>query len=248
MRLGLCVSLGVWPSKPVQTAGDGLCGDVSTAVVQASGETHIGYGPLKNENQDEYAVHDTFADSKSISFYAVWDGHGAHGQVVAKMAKKRVTEVLESALSEMGPKKKLSIEEIKAALRNSFETADNDVRTSGVDCSRSGTTSTVALVVGNRLFVASAGDSRAVLGVTDETEPNGERLRAEPLSIDHRPSRPSEKERLIEAGGRVEPRRAYNGNFIGEERLWLKDIQTPGLMVSRSIGDSTAAEVRVATC
>mmetsp|Transcript_19858 Transcript_19858/g.43442 ORF Transcript_19858/g.43442 Transcript_19858/m.43442 type:complete len:326 (-) Transcript_19858:294-1271(-) len=243
MRLGVLVSLGVFHSRPAQPqpAGMGLGG--ATVVLQAWGETNIGYGPLKNENQDEFAVHEMFAGSKAISYYAVWDGHGAHGKVVAQMAKKRVTEVLEEALKTSGQNKMLTADQIKAALRQSFETANAEVRSSGIDCSRSGTTSTVALVYGNQLFVASAGDSRAVLGVVDDTEPSGERLRSEAMSIDHRPSRPSEKERLIEAGGRVEPRRAYNGNFIGEERLWLKDIQTPGLMVSRSIGDSTAAEV-----
>eukprot|EP00976_Prorocentrum_cordatum_P070753 1180052-Prorocentrum_minimum.AAC.2 len=217
-------------------------GDFGTSVLEASGETHIGYGPLKNENQDEFSVQNTFAGSKSISYYAVWDGHGSNGKVVAEMAKKRLTEILEYKLTPGGQKsQKLTPDEIKAALKQSFEAADAEVCNSGVDCSRSGTTSTVALVWRNKLYVAAAGDSRAVLGVVDHTDPSGN-LRAEPVSIDHRPSRPSEKERLIEAGGRVEPRRAYNGTFIGEERLWLKDIQTPGLMVSRSIGDSTAAE------
>lgn len=45
------------------------------------------------------------------------------------------------------------------------------------------------------------------------------------------------------AGGRVEPKRLPGGRVVGEPRLWLQDMPLPGLLLSRSIGDLTAASV-----
>jgi serine/threonine protein phosphatase PrpC len=98
-------------------------------------------------------------------------------------------------------------------------------------------------VYGNELFVAAAGDSRAVAGIIDEY--SEERVVAEPLSIDHRLNRDSEIGRVTLAGGRVEPSRSFNGAFRGSDRLWLRHLQVPGLMVSRSIGDEVARQVQI---
>lgn len=62
---------------------------------------------------------------------------------------------------------------------------------SGVNLASSGTTASVAFQRGNRLWVAAAGDSRAVLC----TRNTHDQWRALPLTIDHRPRRPSERER-----------------------------------------------------
>jgi hypothetical protein len=62
---------------------------------------------------------------------------------------------------------------------------------SGVNLASSGTTASVAFQRGNRLWVASAGDSRAILC----TRNSRDQWRALPLTIDHRPRRTSERER-----------------------------------------------------
>jgi len=36
-----------------------------------------------------------------------------------------------------------------------------------------------------------------------------------------------------------------DGGFLGPERVWLKDIDVPGLAMSRSFGDTVAASVGV---
>ena len=64
------------------------------------------------------------------------------------------------------------------------------------------------------------------------------------LSLDHKPTNPEEQERIEAQGGRVEPY-MYEGEPIGPPRVWLKDEDTPGLCMSRSIGDSIAASVGV---
>ena len=57
-----------------------------------------------------------------------------------------------------------------------------------------GCTAVVAVLKAGELFVANAGDSRAVLGRGDE---------AVALSADHKPASASEKERITNAGGFV---------------------------------------------
>ena len=57
---------------------------------------------------------------------------------------------------------------------------------------QAGCTAVTALIVGRRLFVANAGDSRAVLS---------RRKRALPLSQDHKPSAAGERARIVAAGG-----------------------------------------------
>jgi protein phosphatase 1L len=78
-----------------------------------------------------------------------------------------------------------------------------------------GTTACVALALGARLYVANAGDSRAVL-----VQRSG---RALPLSDDHKPNRPDEVARIKGLGGSV--------YFHG---VWRVDGV---LAVSRAIGD-----------
>lgn len=98
------------------------------------------------------------------------------------------------------------------ALKNGFLSTDRAIledKSFGRD--PSGCTATTAIVAGNKVIVANAGDSRTVLGV---------RGIAKPLSFDHKPDNEGEKSRICTAGGYVEVGRV-NGN----------------LALSRAIGD-----------
>ena len=65
------------------------------------------------------------------------------------------------------------------------------------------------------------------------------------LSIDHKPDRADEHERIMNTNGRVDPFREENGDPVGPARVWLKTQNIPGLAMSRSIGDLVAASVGV---
>jgi protein phosphatase 1G len=80
---------------------------------------------------------------------------------------------------------------------------------------QAGCTAVVALVKGNKLYVANAGDSRAVMS---------RRGKAIPLSFDHKPSHPAERQRIESAGGFV-------SNLGGMSRV------NGNLNLSRAIGD-----------
>ena len=70
-----------------------------------------------------------------------------------------------------------------------------------MDASVSGTTAVCALMRGDTMWVANAGDSRAIVARRD---PKG-KLVTHDLTQDQKPDTPQEKERIERMGGRVSP-------------------------------------------
>ena len=123
------------------------------------------------------------------------------------------------------------------------------------------------MLTGNHLTCANVGDSRAILGSLRSKEDaaiveqnkgefqiesvagpdsSGELVwMSTSLSIDHKPDRADEHERIISTNGRVDPFREENGDPVGPARVWLKTQNIPGLAMSRSIGDLVASSVGV---
>ncbi|KAK6117307.1 hypothetical protein DH2020_048952 [Rehmannia glutinosa] len=110
------------------------------------------------------------------------------------------------------------------------------------------------LVIGDKLYVANVGDSRAVLAVKE-----GNRVVAQDLSCDQTPFRKDECERVKGCGARVlsvdqveglkDPRIQSWGDEETEggdpPRLWVQDGMYPGTAFTRSVGDSTAEKIGV---
>jgi serine/threonine protein phosphatase PrpC len=65
------------------------------------------------------------------------------------------------------------------------------------------------------------------------------------LSRDHKPDCPDEKERILACNGRVASYSDSDGKSLGPARVWLKEVNTPGLAMSRSFGDLISKEVGV---
>ena len=65
------------------------------------------------------------------------------------------------------------------------------------------------------------------------------------LSRDHKPSDKDEAERIKSKGGRIEAFKDEDNEFIGPQRVWIKEEDIPGLAMSRSFGDQIAASVGV---
>lgn len=135
---------------------------------------------------------------------------------------------------------------LNTAFVSAYMTMNNDLlKRPSIDSSFSGSTAVSVLIRGNLAICANAGDSRAILAKKSDGS-----WTAVPLSNDHKPDNPSEQSRIERKGGRVE---AFKGNFhldesgrtLGPARVWLRGEQIPGLAMSRSIGDSVAAQVGV---
>jgi len=58
------------------------------------------------------------------------------------------------------------------------------------------------------------------------------------LSRDHKPDVPEEAARIKKTGGRVHSYKGPFGESLGPERVWLANEDTPGLAMSRSLGDT----------
>ena len=92
----------------------------------------------------------------------------------------------------------------------------------------SGSTICFCLIQKKKLFTVNVGDSRAILGRKGFI-----RWEAIQLSVDHKPDIPSEASRIRSCGGRV----SQSGN-VGPMRVWMAEKNSPGLAMSRSIGDN----------
>jgi protein phosphatase 2C family protein 2/3 len=93
--------------------------------------------------------------------------------------------------------------------------------------SSAGTTSNVLYFHGKQLWVASSGDSRAVL-----CRRKGSAMEAVDLSHDHKPDLPNERKRIEKAGGTVS---AAGPRGLPPSRVFVNG--RVGLAMSRSIGD-----------
>jgi serine/threonine protein phosphatase PrpC len=124
----------------------------------------------------------------------------------------------------------------------------------GIDVSISGTTAVVA-VISELLHVGSVGDSRAVLGMCGNRDPEyvpGKRhveparaLAAMRMTLDQRPNLREELERIKKAGGKVQQLTNDQGARVGPYRVWKKTGTLPGLSMSRSIGDAIGKTIGV---
>lgn len=96
-------------------------------------------------------------------------------------------------------------------------------------------------MVNNTLHVANIGDSRAVMARRNDQG----QIEAIPMSHDQKPEVEEEKKRILEAGGRVQPLPGLEGEDCGPLRVWLAEVNVPGLAMSRSIGDNVCNDVGV---
>ncbi|KAI9222330.1 phosphatase 2C-like domain-containing protein [Blastocladiella britannica] len=130
-----------------------------------------------------------------FGFFAVFDGHGGHtaAQYAGRHLHGRVANEPAFAAADY-----------PMALKRGFLDLDQDLREDkDFNGDPAGCTAVAALVTDKAIYVANAGDSRAVLGVAGQTKA---------LSDDHKPNNPSEQARIDAAGGFVEFGRV-NGNL-----------------------------------
>lgn len=210
--------------------------------------TQRGYYPdsLDKENQDSYCIKTQLQGDPNIHLFGVFDGHGQFGAQCSNFVKDRVVEILSDDPT--------LLDDPEKAYNSAFLTTNHELHNSSIDDSMSGTTAITGLVIGDTLFVANVGDSRAVIAVKD-----GNRIVAEDLSRDQTPFRKDEYERVKLCGARVlsvdqvEGLKDPNIQTWGDEesdggdppRLWVQNGMYPGTAFTRSVGDSTAERIGV---
>ncbi|TYZ58753.1 hypothetical protein PybrP1_011547 [[Pythium] brassicae (nom. inval.)] len=172
---------------------------------------HYRYGVAQMQGRRPYmedrhtAVADLNGDA-SQSFYGVFDGHGGDGA-----ANYCVQAMCQNVIREPSFAK-----DPVTALKKGFLRTDHEyLQIANRKNSEDGTTAVAVLAQGDALYVAHAGDSRAIL-----VHSSG---KVTALTSDHKPNRPDERRRVQDLGGSVV--------FWG---VW----RVEGILaVSRAIGD-----------
>lgn len=198
------------------------------------------------ENQDSYCVRTNLQGNPNVHFFGVFDGHGQCGTQCSMFVKDRLVEILsnDDAL----------LDDPVRAYSNAFLATNEELHNSEIDDSMSGTTAITALVIGDKLYVANVGDSRAVLAVKE-----GDQIAAQDLSSDQTPFRNDECERVKLCGARVlsvdqveglkDPRIQSWGDEETDgsdpPRLWVQNGMYPGTAFTRSVGDNMAEKIGV---
>ncbi|GKV39100.1 hypothetical protein SLEP1_g46915 [Rubroshorea leprosula] len=210
--------------------------------------TQRGYYPDDPDkgNQDSFCIKTKLQGNPNIHFFGVFDGHGQFGTECSNFAKDRLVEILANDPT-------LADDPVQA-YNSACMTTNLELHDSEIDDSMSGTTAITVLVIGDTLYVANVGDSRAVIAVKDE-----DRILAKDLSHDQTPFRKDECERVKECGARVLSASQVEGfgdpdiQSWGDEethggdppRLWVQDGMYPGTAFTRSVGDRIAENIGV---
>ncbi|KAL2230285.1 protein phosphatase 2C 37-like [Sesamum indicum] len=162
----------------------------------------------RRDMEDAVAIHPSFCGHDrsfpgGLHFFGVYDGHGCSH--VATRCKDRMHEIVRDEFQNGGSSSweqtmfesfsKMDKEVVECCSgRNGFSASTCRCELQTPQCDAVGSTAVVAVVTPDKIVVSNCGDSRAVLCR------NGVAI---PLSVDHKPDRPDELNRIQEAGGRV---------------------------------------------
>ncbi|CAN7049301.1 hypothetical protein Bca4012_073997 [Brassica carinata] len=191
----------------------------------------------KGINQDRAIVWEGFGSQEDITFCGMFDGHGPWGHKITKRVKKLFPASLlcqwQQTLASLSssPECFSPFDLWKQACMKTFSIIDLDLKIHpSIDSYCSGCTALTAILQGDHLVVANAGDSRAVIATTSD---DGVGLVPVQLSVDFKPNIPEEAERIKQSDGRLfclddEP---------GVYRVGMPNGRSLGLAVSRAFGD-----------
>lgn len=197
-------------------------------------------------NQDRSILVSPFL--KEYQLLGVLDGHGLGGEAVAEYARQEMPKQVAEKVNRLVERSKdggnmmrldeVTTQKVVKILKNVFLQVDK----SSPEASKSGgCTASVTLQLGNKLFVANAGDSVTLVAAHRAWNESNAIVYK---SREDKPDLPDERERIEKAGGRVQiPRMNPDGDT---SRVIYKDPKSKmdvGLAMSRSIGDWDAPGV-----
>lgn len=152
------------------------------------GSLNCGYSSFRGKRatmEDFYDIKSSKIDDKQISLFGIFDGHGG----------SRAAEYLKEHLFENLMRHPEFMTDTKLAISETYKKTDSEFLDTERNSHRDdGSTASTAVLVGNHLYVANVGDSRAIISKAGK---------AIALSEDHKPNRSDERKRIESAGGIV---------------------------------------------
>jgi len=179
-------------------------------------------------NQDRALLHFHVRGESTLNLWGVMDGHGECGQRVSAFVQENLVSCLEAQSTIRAHPER--------ALTDAVKKLCDDLTDTNINVAFSGSTLVCGFQVSDMLYVANVGDSRCVLCRQSDS---GE-LQAIGLSIDQKPDNPREKARILKAGGRVQPLPGPPGEDCGPPRVWLAEVDVPGLAMCLKEGTMVA--------
>lgn len=139
--------------------------------------------------EDEYACIDNISNGGESAYFAIFDGHGSDCYS-AHASNNTHKLIFESEAYKKG--------DYTLAILEGLKKEDDQLFEKFHKVELGGSTATVSLIVGNKLYLGNLGDSSSVLAVKENGYLKGYRL-----SKDHKPTDPEEKQRIEGNGGQV---------------------------------------------
>lgn len=162
---------------------------------------------------------------------------GAEGDVVAHYIKNHLPTLL----------KQFDVEveqgDWQAFLKDVCIQMNNLLNESGIDTFMSGSTLALAILFNGIAYLANIGDSKAYLCMQES--PHNPMMQVTQVSTDHLCTDERERRRVETAGGRVDYLFSDGTDDPGPLRIFKGTLPYPGLVVSRSLGDSSVSNVGV---
>jgi len=154
--------------------------------------------------QDSHDINIT----KGYAFFGVYDGHGDDGDKIAKFAANNIQKKIRKSLN--------FANNIPDAIIDSFLETHNEMANDKElkeQSWQSGTTATIAIIRGNKIYIGNAGDSRTIIANKSSIV----------SSVDHKPNSESERKRIESIGG-----------FVSKPNTWRVQGH---LATARALGD-----------
>lgn len=187
-----------------------------------------GFRPVMQDNFS--CVPAAILHREPLGCFAVFDGHGNHGDVVSQYCADHFIGSLLGRKALKRDSKNLQSEVMAASLRKTFLKFDQQLREvvenqksseTKVDFVFSGTTATLAVVLQKFIIIANAGDSRTLLCRSGNLQF---------ATTDHNPGTPVEDDRIEAAGGKIH-------TTPSKHKVILDTEAYTNLAVSRTLGD-----------
>jgi protein phosphatase PTC2/3 len=186
-------------------------------------------------NQDRGCVVFPFGDHPRQAVFAVFDGHGEHGDIISHFVMNELQSRLEKHPALQSDPGK-AFKEVYVAVDRALS------KSQAAESTFSGTTAVSILMREGHLWVANAGDSRAVVAQRRGVGSGPGAFVAKDLSIDQNPNSPLEQKRIEASGGFVSPPPEPGLSA----RVWLdREMTQIGLAMARSIGDHAVKSIGV---
>ncbi|XP_022238058.1 uncharacterized protein LOC106478700 [Limulus polyphemus] len=207
---------------------------------------HCNQGGRKYMEDAFVVAYQQTEDEKDLEYgyFGIFDGHG--GREAALYAKEHLMNHIVNQKNFWSDNDELVLKAIKDGFLTThfdmWKEVDNWPRTFSGLPSTSGTTASVAFIRHGKMYVGHVGDSKIVLGCQDK---DSNSWVAQPLTKDHKPESPAERQRIHSVGGSVMNKAGVERVVWKRPRIGHKGPvrrsthfdRIPFLAVARSLGD-----------